>query len=115
MNRLHALVACLLALLCAGCDSTPTQRWAASSEALITARTTVLTLHSQAVIDDAEFVRMDRVEKLARGALDVAKSQLPDGGDSFEEWLTIATGALRKLALSYQETVIETSRPETVP
>lgn len=103
--RLVNLVAAVSAALLAGCSASPTQRWVASSEALVTARDTTLTLHSANIIDDVTLVRLDKVEKVARGALDVARTQLPDGGDSFEEWMAVARGALRELALSYDGTV----------
>lgn len=108
MTRVSRILRCaafLSAFMLTACSATPSQRWMASSEALITARETILTLHQADIIGDADLVRADKVEKVARGALAVAKTQLPDGGESFEEWLSVARGALRELALSYDTTL----------
>lgn len=87
----------------AGCGSTPTARWASATQALTVARDTTLTLHTAGIVDDPTLVKLDKIEKTARGALAVAETQLPDGGDSFEEWMLVAKGGIVELAKTYGE------------
>ncbi len=86
----------------AGCGSTPAARWDSTASGFNAARKVVLDLHANEVIDDATLVRLDKSEKVGRGALDVAYTQLPDGGDQFEDWLKVAQGSLTELAKTYE-------------
>lgn len=85
----------------AGCGSTPKQRWSITQEGFNTTRKVVLDLHANQVIDDPTLVKLDKIEKAGRGALSVAYSQIPDGGDAFEDWLKVAQGSLVELAKTY--------------
>lgn len=92
----------LMVVFLAGCGTTPTARWASTADGFNAARKVVLDLHEHQIVDDAAIVKLDRVEKVGRGALDVAYTQLPDGGDQFEDWLTVAKGSLTELAKTYE-------------
>lgn len=85
-----------------GCGSTPKQRWLVTQEGFNATRKVVLDLHANEVIDDQTLVSLDKVEKAGRGALSVAYSQLPDGGQQFEDWLSVAQGSLSELAKTYE-------------
>jgi hypothetical protein len=89
----------------AGCGSTPTARWASAAESLNIARDTTLELHAAGVVSDATLIKADKVEKVARGALKVAEAQLPEGGEGFEHWLSVAKGGIIELAAAYAEEV----------
>lgn len=85
-----------------GCGSTPKQRWLVTQEGFNATRKVVLDLHANEVIDDQTLVSLDKVEKAGRGALSVAYTQLPDGGQQFEDWLSVAQGSLTELAKTYE-------------
>ena len=91
-----------LTVFLSGCGTTPTARWASTAEGFNAARKVVLSLHQNDVIDDKTLIDLDKVEKVGRGALDVAYTQLPDGGDQFDDWLDIAKGSLTELAKTYE-------------
>jgi hypothetical protein len=84
----------------AGCV-TPSQRWSASTSALQTARTVTMTLHEGGVIDNGQLAEAHKIDLTVRGALDVAETQLPDGGGTFEEYMAVAEGGLKALAKTY--------------
>lgn len=90
-----------LTVFLSGCGTTPTARWTSTAEGFNAARKVVLSLHQNDIIDDPTLIELDKVEKVGRGALDVAYTQLPDGGDNFENWLDIAKGSLTELAKTY--------------
>lgn len=106
MRRITAVL-CGLAFLAGlvGCGTTPTARWATAQEALTVARDTTLALHEAGAVSDATLVKADKVEKVARGALKVAESQLPEGGETFEQWIAVAKGGIAELAAAYAEEV----------
>ena len=99
-------VLCGLAFLAglAGCGTTPSQRWSASTSALQTARTVTMTLHEGGVIDNRQLADAHKIDLTVRGALDVAETQLPAGGATFEEYMAVAEGGLKALASTYQKT-----------
>lgn len=96
---LIAFVAAFLAMLSA-CNTTPERRWAAEREALTAAEGTVLNLHKAGIIPDQEFTKMNDVVASAREALAVAKTQLPAGGNTFEDWMEVFKAALARFAES---------------
>ena len=101
LNKALCGLAAMVVFL-AGCGSTPTARWTSTAEGFNAARKVVLNLHANDIVDDKTLIDLDKVEKVGRGALDVAYTQLPDGGDQFEDWLAVARGSLTELAKTYE-------------
>ncbi len=86
----------------AGCV-TPSQRWSSATSALQTAREVTMTLHKGGAIDDGALKTAHDLDMTVRGALDVAETQLPDGGDTFEQFMAVAEGGLKGLAATYSK------------
>ena len=87
----------LLLTLLAGCSATPTQRWAEARIALTAAQDAIVDLYDAGLIDDEEMASTEPVIKPARKALEVAESQLPEGGATFEQLLGMARAAVEEL------------------
>lgn len=93
--RIAILLTLLLCL--AGCAVTPTARWAQARDALTTGQNVTLQLHDAGVVSDEELVAADQGVQAARRALSIAESQLPDGGQTFEQWMHLVDGVLETL------------------
>lgn len=96
--RLVTSLCLLLLVFLVGCGTTPTARWAQARETLTAAQDTVLSLHENGVIDDKLFLKMNTLDKSARNALKVAETQLPAGGQTFEDWMSVTTAAIKQIA-----------------
>jgi hypothetical protein len=97
------MVLSMLALIVGmiGCGTTPTQRWDAATTAAQTAREVSMKLHQGGAISTDDLVEIHRVDLATRGALDVAYTQLPDGGKTFDEYMAIAEAGLTSIAELY--------------
>ena len=77
-----------------GCGATPSQRWDAATTAMQTTREVTITLHQGGAITDDDVRAVHKIDLATRGALDVAYTQLPDGGDTFEAYMAVAQQGL---------------------
>lgn len=84
-----AILACL-----PGCGTTPTQKWAEAQIALNTVENSLVDLNSHGIISDEDFVASKKYVYPARSALDAAEAQLPEGGGTFSDLLTMAKAAI---------------------
>jgi len=98
-NALCGLAAMVVFL--AGCGATPAQRWDAATSAMQTAREVTMTLHVGGAITDDDVRTVHKIDLATRGALDVAYTQLPDGGDTFESYMAVAQQGLIDVAKVY--------------
>ena len=60
-----------------------------------------MTLHQGGAISDDDLIAVHKIDLATRGALDVAYTQLPDGGETFEDYMGVAQGGLRSMAEVY--------------
>jgi hypothetical protein len=97
------MVLSMLALIVGmiGCGSTPTQRWDAATTAVQTARNVAVTLHKGGAISTDDLGEIHRVDLATRGALDVAYTQLPSGGKTFDKYMAVAEAGLTSIAELY--------------
>ena len=98
MKRL-ASIASLFALLITlvACGSTPNAKYYQAATALGTVEGILATASTNGLLPDDVMVQTEPGVRAAHGALAAAKTQLPAGGDSFDDWLDIATGAISTL------------------
>ena len=87
-----------LTVFLSGCGSTPTQRWDAATTAMQTTREVTMTLHQGGAITDDDVRIVHKIDLATRGALDVAYTQLPDGGETFESYMAVAQQGLVDVA-----------------
>jgi hypothetical protein len=92
--------------LAAGCALTPTARYAQGVRALDTA--TALAIQASPRLSDEQIVTTDTAIRSARSALGVAKSQLPDGGTTFEDYMLIVDAVLDTVIQALQTSVTNT-------
>lgn len=86
-----------IVLILTGCQSAES-RFYAQRAALTSFEVAVLDAHAAGVLSDEELVAMDAGVQSARVWLSTAKSFLPDGGDTFEAYLSSAAAVLDKLS-----------------
>ena len=100
---MHRKALALLALptfLLTGCV-TPTQRWDSATLAIQATREVTMTLHSGGAITDDDVREVHKVDLATRGALDVAYTQLPGGGDTFDHYMDVAEAGLKGISDTY--------------
>jgi PBP1b-binding outer membrane lipoprotein LpoB len=96
-RRMHMAVLAAIALVLAGCASSPEARWAQARTTLTTAQDSALVLHSTGAIDDETLVdRVNPAVQTARVALERAEALLPDEPGVLD-MLDIAEAAVRRL------------------
>lgn len=103
-DLLNIAVAGLLGCcLLGGCATDPQTRWAQGREAL----TSATLLATQAVeagkLSDRQILAVDAAIQSARRALEVAETQLPDGGQTFDSYMNIVSGVLDRLIETLSE------------
>lgn len=101
MKRLIPAILALFCLALVACNSSPRAQLIATSDGFNAARKIVLDLHKNDIISDEQLVELDKVEKVGRGALDVAFTQVDTPGEPLDQWLAIARGSLAELAKVY--------------
>lgn len=105
-NAALALVAAVMAFL-AGCasnpDMTPTRQWVIASDSLNAVRNATVDLHDAGIVSKDDIQAMDPAEKIARKAINVAQTTLPEGGFTFNEWMLVFNEAMKTLAAKYAE------------
>jgi len=79
----------------AGCAATPQDRWFQQREALNTANR--IYLAHVPVMTDEQIVHYGELLQTARAQLDQAKTQLPDGGSSFDTALDMVEALLTRV------------------
>ncbi len=105
-----------LALSFGGCAATPQTRWAQARESLTSATQLATLAAKQGYMDDKQIVAVDTAIQAARAALTVAETQLPNGGQTFESYMDIASAVLEKLTellMPVQTTKEQTDGPAT--
>lgn len=100
MSRLLPLLGLLLLTACA---STPEARWVKQREAVSTAQDVSVSLHQSHVIDDEQLLTVSPWIKAARLKVNQAWTQLPDGGESFDNQLDQAADLLAQIRQVLQE------------
>ncbi len=97
MRTMKNLSALLIVLTLVACSTNPTNQWAQSRATLTVAQDTVIIAHSSGLIGDQTLVDSDPVAQTARAALDKAQEFLPEGGQSFEQYMAIVDAMLARL------------------
>jgi len=97
-------IAPLIALaLLIGCSGTPNARYTKANYLLGAAEGALATSSTSGLLPDEVMVATEPAIRTAHGALDVCKTQLPEGGDTFDKWLDIALGAIHGLESMNQQ------------
>jgi hypothetical protein len=94
--KLFAAFVCAVMFL-AGCAATPSKQWAQGREALTTTQNVLLQQAAAGNLSGEDLIAIDPLIQSARTALDVAETQLPEGGKSFESYMQIVESILTKL------------------
>jgi hypothetical protein len=81
--------------IAAGCAATPQDRWFQQRETLNTANR--IYLAHVPVMSDEQLVHYGELLQTARAQLDQAKTQLPDGGSSFDTALDMVEALLTRV------------------
>jgi len=97
MRRIAIPFLVLVLIVSTGCGITPKNRWA-QARSTLTATTSGLTEAAKAgFLSDRDIVTTDVIVKSARRALEVAETQLPEGSESFNDYLDITDAVIEKL------------------
>ena len=114
-TRSLLFLAVVLALTtAAGCAATPQDRWFQQREAMNTANR--IYLAHVPVMTDEQIVHYGELLQTARAQLDQAKTQLPDGGSSFDTALDMVEAMLaRVIALEAEPALGSVTPASAVP
>lgn len=100
MIRFVSLVV-FVVMLMSGCGTTASQRWVVASDSLNAVRDATVDLYEAGVISKDDLKSLDPAEKVARKALTVSHTMLPDGGSTFEDWMLVFKEAMKTLSEQY--------------
>lgn len=103
-KRIAALL--VLAIL-AGCQQTPTNRWATARVTLNTVQNSLVAANVNGWVDDNTLVAADLIVQSARAALNQAEFDLPDGGDVFNTLIAGVNQAIVQLQQMYADAVAD--------
>lgn len=101
------LISAMLAIvLLVGCgsatqDMTPSRQWVIASDSLNAVRDATVDLYDAGVISKDDLKALDPAEKVARKAITVAATTLPEGGQTFADWMHVFNESMKTLAEQY--------------
>lgn len=87
-----------------GCaNTTPTKRWATAQDSLSTTRRLLVQASQQGILKPEDVLTIDPFVQSAQRALEVAETQLPAGGDTFTNYMSIVDAVLKRLMEIYAQ------------